>query len=132
MESLIVNSTPDTPFIDFDAEKGRMLIQGRAIPQDADKFWAPVLKWFYAYSATPNKKTKVVFNMEYYNISTSKQLLFILHQLNEIQEAGNDVEVEWKYAKEDLEMKEAGVDFSCIVDIPFSFICVESTLSESV
>lgn len=132
MKSLIVNSTPDTPFIDFDAGKGRMLIQGRAIPQDAEEFWAPVLKWFYAYSATPNKKTNVVFNMEYYNISTSKQLLFILHQLNEIQEVGSAVEVEWKYAKEDLEMKEAGVDFSCMVDVPFIFTCIETTHFESV
>ena len=124
MEVLEKKATADTPYINFNSESGAMLIQGRAIPQNADEFWAPVLKWFYAYSSTPNTKTELIFNMEYFNISTSKQILFLLHKINDLFEKGHDAVVVWRYTKEDLEMKEAGFDFSCVVNVPFKFTVV--------
>ncbi|HLV42534.1 MAG TPA: DUF1987 domain-containing protein [Brumimicrobium sp.] len=131
MEVLEKSATADTPYINFNSQSGSMLIQGRAIPQPADEFWAPILKWFYAYSSVPNSKTTLVFNMEYFNISTSKQILFLLHKLNDLYEKGHDVTVEWKYAKDDIEMKEAGFDFSCVVNVPFKFTVVDLEALES-
>jgi hypothetical protein len=121
MEILEKTATADTPYINFNADSGSMLIQGRAIPQPADEFWAPILKWFYAYSSAPRSKTELIFNMEYFNISTSKQILFLLHKMNDLFDKGHDVVVVWKYAKDDSEMKEAGFDFSCVVNVPFEF-----------
>ncbi|HLW29656.1 MAG TPA: DUF1987 domain-containing protein [Brumimicrobium sp.] len=121
MEILEKSASADTPYINFNAESGSMLIQGRAIPQNAEEFWAPILKWFYAYSSSPHSKTILVFNMEYFNNSTSKQFLFLLDKMNDLYENGHDVVVIWKYAKEDIEMKEAGFDFSCVVNVPFEF-----------
>ncbi|WP_299203552.1 DUF1987 domain-containing protein [Brumimicrobium sp.] len=131
MEVLEKAATANTPYINFNSESGIMLIQGRAIPQPADEFWAPVLKWFYAYSSAPNTRTELVFNMEYFNISTSKQILFLLHKMNDLFEKGHDVVVVWKYTKEDVEMKEAGFDFSCVVNVPFEFKRVEVEPIES-
>ncbi|PKR80805.1 nuclear pore complex subunit [Brumimicrobium salinarum] len=121
MEILEKSSTPVTPHINFNPKTGVMLIQGRAIPQNAEEFWGPVLKWFYAYSIAPQSNTKLVFNMEYYNNSSSRQILFLLHKLNELKEQGYNASVLWKYTTEDKEMKEAGYDFSCMVEVPFEF-----------
>lgn len=131
MEILEKKATADTPYINFNSESGSMLIQGRAIPQPADEFWAPVLKWFYAYSSDPNSKTELIFNMEYFNISTSKQILFLLHKINDLFEKGHDALVVWKYALEDTEMKEAGFDFSCVVNVPFEFKEIEVEATET-
>ncbi len=124
MEEFELKGTAHTPYIHFNAQSGEMLVQGRAISQPDEDFWAPVLKWFYAYSTAPNETTKVVFNLEYFNISSSKQILFLLHKMNDLLEEGYDVKVEWLYSEDDLEMKESGFDFSCVVNVPFKFVSV--------
>src|SRR5690554_6071285 len=116
MENLEITATADTPYINFNAESGLMLIQGRGIPSSAEEFWAPILKWFYAYSSKPHLKTHLIFNMEYFNNATSKQILFLLDKMNDLCKGGHEAIVVWKYSKEDLEMKEAGFDFSCVVN----------------
>ena len=132
MEQLEIKATAETPQINFDPQSGEMMIKGRAIPQDAEAFWAPVLKWFYAYAAAPQKHTSFVLDMEYFNISTSKQLLFFLHKLNELKEDGYNVSVIWKYTEGDIEMRESGNDYSCMVDIPFQFVEKSSPIARAV
>ncbi|PWH86377.1 DUF1987 domain-containing protein [Brumimicrobium oceani] len=124
MEKFELKASAHTPYIHFNAQSGEMIIQGRSISQPDEDFWAPVLKWFYAYAAAPHKTTHVIFNLEYFNISSSKQILFLLHKLNDLLEEGHDVHVEWRYTEDDLEMKESGFDFSCVVNVPFEFKCV--------
>ena len=80
MEKLVINPTVKTPFVDFDAQTGVMLIQGRSIPQDSETFWEPILKWFYAYAVQPAKETQFIFDLEYFNISSSKRILFLLYK----------------------------------------------------
>ncbi|WP_107038882.1 DUF1987 domain-containing protein [Brumimicrobium mesophilum] len=125
MEKFELEATANTPYIQFNSQSGEMIIQGRAISEPEEDFWAPVLKWFYAYATAPSDSTRMVFNLEYFNNSASKQFLFFLHKLNELFEEGNDVSVVWKYANDDPEMKESGFDFSCVVNVPFEFVGVE-------
>tara|TARA_B100000508_G_C11465884_1_gene282574 strand:+ start:59484 stop:59882 length:399 start_codon:yes stop_codon:yes gene_type:complete len=132
MENLELKSTPRTPEILFNATTGEMIIRGRAIPLESEEFWAPVLKWFYAYATDPQQKTRFVFDMEYFNISSSKKILFLLHKLNDLLEVGFDVDIEWRYPKGDIEMKEAGSDFSCMVNIPIRFVETEESLATAV
>lgn len=125
MKEFEQEATAKTPYINFNAQTGNMLIQGRAISQPDEDFWASVLKWFYAYATAPSEKTKMIFNLEYFNISSSKQILFLLHKMNDLLENGHDILVEWRYAEDDLEMKESGLDFSSIVNVPFDFKSLE-------
>lgn len=129
MEKFQLEATAKTPYIYFDAQSGKMIIQGRAISQPDEDFWAPVLKWFYAYATAPNETTKVIFHLEYFSISSSKRILFLLHKMNDLLESGYDVSVEWRYSEDDLEMKESGFDFSCVVNVPFEFISVHSEIT---
>src|SRR5690554_8157002 len=108
MEEFELKATAKTPYIYFNGQSGEMILQGRAISQPDEDFWAPVLKWFYAYATAPNKTTKVIFSLEYFNISSSKQILFLLHKMNDLFEEGYDVSIEWRYSDDDLEMKESG------------------------
>ncbi|MBW7867907.1 MAG: DUF1987 domain-containing protein [Brumimicrobium sp.] len=121
MEILEKIATPNTPYVNFNPNIGRMLIKGRAIPENIEEFWSPIVKWFYAYSCAPVRKTRIIFHMEYFNNASSKQILFLLHKMNEMVENGYDVSIEWRYAEDDDEMKEAGFDFSCVVNVPFVF-----------
>jgi hypothetical protein len=52
--------------------------------------------------------------------------------MNEMMLLGSQIEVEWYYHAGDNEMKEAGTDFSCIVDVPIAIKAMEETLAKAV
>lgn len=56
METLLINSSLQTPYINFDKESGVMQIKGRSIPDQPDEFWGPILTWFDSYILSPSKK----------------------------------------------------------------------------
>jgi hypothetical protein len=121
MEAYFMNSTPQTPLISFNAMSGIMEIRGRSIPDDPDAFWIPVLNWFESYLLHPNKSTVVKIDLEYFNISSSKRILFLLYKLNELFEADHEVFVEWMYRESDEDMYEVGQDYAYMVKVPFVF-----------
>ncbi len=121
MKGLYFKSTPHTPLINFNPLTGEMVMKGRAIPEDADTFWMPVLDWFESYVSNPNTETSFSIDLEYFNITSSKRILFLLYKLNELREKGGDVHVEWLYSKEDEDMYEVGQDYAYMVKVPFVF-----------
>jgi len=121
MEALIINESPQTPLIHFNELSGIMKITGRSIPDKPDEFWQPILTWFDLYLLTPAKSTTVIIDLEYFNITSSKRILFLLYKLNELSENGSDVKVEWLYRDTDEDMYEVGQDYAYMVRVPFEF-----------
>lgn len=121
MEGLSILGTAQTPVISFNPLIGNMEIKGRSIPDSPDDFWVPVLNWFESYLIQPAPKTTFKIDLEYFNISSSKRILFLLYKLNELAERGLDVCVEWHYRTEDEDMYEVGQDYAYMVKVPFKF-----------
>lgn len=121
MKTLVIDASPQTPQIHFDAITGVMEIRGRSIPDQADEFWLPILNWFEGYLLHPLANTVVKIDLEYFNISSSKRILFLLYKLNELSEAGKEVHVEWYYRQSDEDMYEVGQDYAYMVKVPFIF-----------
>ena len=121
MEKLIFEASTQTPSIHFDSQSGIMEIKGRSIPDNPDEFWGPVLSWFDSYLMNPFQKTIVKIDLEYFNISSSKRILFLLYKLNELSENGFKVKVEWHYRESDEDMYEVGQDYAYMVKVPFEF-----------
>lgn len=122
MEHLLVESTSHTPYISFNSELGVMEIKGRSIPEQADDFWLPVLNWFESYVQMPAKQTIFRIDLEYFNISSSKRILFLLYKLNNLAKITESVKVEWYYREDDEDMYEVGNDYAYMVKVPFDFI----------
>lgn len=129
MENLFLEATVQTPHIDFDPKTGLMQIKGRAIPDNADDFWLPILNWFESYLLTPCDKTVFQIDLDYFNISSSKRILVLLYKLNELAESGMGVNVEWHYRKADEDMFEVGQDLAYMVRVPFEFVECEEVLA---
>ncbi|MCO4814317.1 MAG: DUF1987 domain-containing protein [Flavobacteriales bacterium] len=121
MEVLKREPTAQTPSINFNPTNGLMEIKGRSIPYDSDDYWMPILNWFESYVVAPFQSTVFKINLEYFNISSSKRILFLLYKLNEISEKGLDVQVEWEYKSDDEDMYEVGQDYAYMVKVPFKF-----------
>ena len=121
MEILSINATATTPQVIFDPIIGTMHVEGRSIPENPDEFWLPILNWFESYIISPCETTTFSISLEYFNITSSKRILFLLYKLNELAERGCNVQVEWNYRREDEDMFEVGQDYAYMVKVPFVF-----------
>lgn len=122
MEIFRIEETAQTPFVNLNPTTGKIEIQGRAIPEDPDAFWLPILDWFDSFMINPPDSVTVCLNLEYFNISSSKRILFLLYKLNDLADAGNTVRVEWHYKLSDIDMYEVGQDYAYMVKVPFQFL----------
>ena len=76
---------------------------------------------FDFYLSNPASQTVFKIDLEYFNISSSKRILFLLYKLNELSENGHSVKVQWLYRDSDEDMYEVGQDYAYMVKVPFEF-----------
>ncbi|MDY0199748.1 MAG: DUF1987 domain-containing protein [Bacteroidales bacterium] len=122
MKKLVIEPTNETPKVILDREKNVFEFSGNSLPEDVSNFYSPILSWFTEYAKTPNEETKVEFNFEYYNTSSSKMILKLLEMCRDIHRSGYDIEVQWHFLEDDEDMIEAGEDYSENIKVPFKFI----------
>ena len=119
IKSIEINRADTYPDIILDKENGIFEIGGVSLPENGKEFYQPILDFLSEYSLQPAVTTHFIFNLKYFNISSSKMFLFILYKLGEIRQSGNNVLVTWCYDDEDI--LEAGKDFEHMADVPFVF-----------
>ncbi len=115
---LKIEATEGSPLVEFNND-GQLHISGRALPEDAVSFFAPLKEWISTYSSSPAASTVLEMDLEYFNSSASRQIIEILIQLEEMN---GEVKVVWKYAESDELMKYRGQELESFVEIPFDFI----------
>jgi hypothetical protein len=122
MEPIIIEGTPKTPSIKFDAKDGVFEIKGRSIPENSVEFYKPLNEWLDTYMQVPLDKTVVNIRLEYFNTSSSKCILDVFKRLEAIHRSKHDVEINWFYEEDDEDMLEAGEDYDSIIKVPFKMI----------
>ncbi len=122
MEPIIIEGTPKTPSIKFDAREGVFEIKGRSIPENSVEFYKPLNEWLDQYMQVPQDKTVVNIRLEYFNTSSSKCILDVFKRLESIHRSKHDVEINWFYEEDDEDMLEAGEDYDSIIKVPFKMI----------
>jgi hypothetical protein len=122
MEPIIIEGTPKTPSIKFDAREGVFEIKGRSIPENSVEFYKPLNEWLDQYMQVPLDKTVVNIRLEYFNTSSSKCILDVFKRLESIHRSKHDVEINWFYEEDDEDMLEAGEDYDSIIKVPFKMI----------
>lgn len=126
MEALRIQETHKTPEVLFDPTNEVFEIKGKSIPDDAELFFESILGWIEDYVSNPNENTIIKIDLEYFNISSSKRLLFMFYKLNELKEKGKNIKIIWHYNEEDEDMFEVGQDYAFMVKIPFDFVSYSS------
>ena len=125
MDPIIIEGTPKTPTVNFDATTGKIEIKGRSIPENSIEFYKPLVDWLEAYGASAQANTVVNIQLEYFNTSSSKCILDIFKKLENIAKAGSEVIINWYYEEDDEDMLEAGEDYQSIIKVPFKMIEIE-------
>ena len=129
MQTYIFEGTPNFPTVILSKADGIFMIKGKSTPENAKEFYEPALEWMNQYAKSPNTETNFIFDFDFFNISSSKIILFILYKLLELQSNGHAVKVTWCYS--DAYLLGAGRDYSYMVKIPFEFKKVSKKESSS-
>ena len=106
MNNLIIEPTSSTPAIQF-REDGRLLIEGRSLPENVMKFYTPLIEWA---SKLTTQVVKLDINLEYLNSASSKKLLELL----KVFDANNHIItliINWHYETDDEDSLESGQIF---------------------
>ena len=122
MEALKIIGTEDSPQVTLDLDANIMELEGRSLPEDVNTFYEPVLSWLEEYSKSPLENTVFNFKLTYFNTASSKVILDILTQFEEMIEEGHQVLVRWHFPDEDEDMQEAGEEYADMVDVPFEMV----------
>jgi hypothetical protein len=132
MQGLIIEQGTRTPEIKFSPDENVFHIRGISSPEDVRKLYYPVLEWINKFreeilkskfkTFNDENPLRLQFDLEYFNSSSAKFFFDIMIEFKKLIPAGVPVIVEWYYEEEDPEMKEAGIDFSQLVEIEFTFI----------
>ncbi len=119
MEIINIAATEDTPKVVLDHVNKVFEISGRSLPEDVVVYYAPVIRWLDDFANNPFEGMELCFKLEYFNTASSKLILDILLKLEEISPSVPSLKVSWYYLPSDIDMKEAGEEYSEIVNIPF-------------
>ena len=120
MDAILLEPTTTTPKVIIDPSVNKFEISGESRPENAAKFYTPIVGWFDNYKSIlyfqknsfgSTKAVSVDFKLEYFNSTSAKFILDIFYQLERIKKDGFEVEVVWNYDKRDTEMKESGEEF---------------------
>ena len=123
MEQFHLTATEKTPEVLFDMQRGLLELKGCSIHENAEAFFRPLLDRMEQYIKRPSPVTKAKITLSYFNSSSSKYLLDLLRLLDEVHRAGTgEVLLEWHHDPEDLDMEEAGRDYSALLRMPVRLV----------
>ena len=126
MEPLIIGAKEESPGVNLDKDTGKFLMFGKSFPEEARRFFDPIILWLEEYVETPNEETIFDIRLEYYNSASSTMLLEIFYILERIiAEKDKKISICWNYLEIDDDMRDAGEEYAELIKIPFKFCVIE-------
>jgi hypothetical protein len=134
MKELHINPTNISPEIHFQPSENIFFIRGNSSPEDVRGLYYPVIEWIKEFidSLISTGDGLKIYTVEaplrfqtdlcYFNSSSAKFLYDIFTELQRLIPAGIPFIVEWFYDKEDVDLREAGVDIASMAGMEFTYI----------
>lgn len=123
LELYTTEQSPKTPIVNFDPSTGIFELKGKSIPENSILFYTPLFEWLDNYIQSPQPKTTLNIQLDYFNTSSSKCIVDLFKKLEMINKNGKgEVLINWLYDDQDDDMQEAGEDYQSIIKIPFNLV----------
>lgn len=127
MDRLFIEKTKGTPLIDFNPESGILKIEGQSYPENAFKFYEPIIKWVNEYIEKAEGEIIIIidFNLPYINSSSTKCIMMLLEKFQTSYDNGKNIKVNWYYDSENESSLECAEEFMEDLTLPFNLIRVD-------
>ena len=124
MEKLCIECTKSTPRVILDPDKNSITLQGQSYPENAFKFYEPILQWVDEYLAQLDTTAVVTidFHFPYINTSSSKCLMMLLEKFDEAYHQGKKLTLNWFYQEGNENELDCAEEFKDDLDLPFHLI----------
>lgn len=124
MIALHIEATKSSPEVRFDPVTGTLSISGQSYPENALKFYEPLLNWLDNYLVQMNQETvvSIELHLPYINTSSTKCFMMLLEKLDRAFAAGKAVEVRWYYNEENEAEQECAEEFKEDLNLPFAIL----------
>jgi len=76
----------NTPEIDFNPKDGLLYLHGKSIPENATRFYEPIVEWLKEYIQNPAQETNLHYDLMYFNTASSIWMARIIKLLSRIQD----------------------------------------------
>lgn len=126
MNKLSLEATEYTPEVVLDAETNTIYFKGECRPENVSTYFEPIINWFNEIKSLQiQKPLEVIFYLDYFNSSSAKYLMDIIFLIKEINDNGGNIDIVWKYDKDDEDVYEAGVEFEDISGVKFTYKAID-------
>jgi hypothetical protein len=98
-----IEETLKTPRVSFDRASGELLLTGRSIPENSNRFYEPLVQWAGEYIKSPSHTTNLRINLEYFNSSSTLWIARLIKTLSGIQEKNSLLFIHVYFHEEDFE-----------------------------
>lgn len=122
MENISIEGTRETLKVDCDIRTGEISLEGISYPQDAADFFEPISEWLDNYISEFANAVILNVRVSYLNSSSTKFLFELIDKMDEYYSNGGKTSVNWFYAEDDEDIKEAGEEFKEDMKLPFKMI----------
>lgn len=122
MEKLIIKETKQSPLVILDHASGSFEVKGSSFLDNAHEFYTPLIDWIKAYSKSPQTNTKVLFELNYINTSSTRMLFDFLKEINALHKTGNNVHIDWLFDENDYDLRDVGEDLLSFMDFSYKII----------
>ncbi|MEQ8907629.1 MAG: DUF1987 domain-containing protein [Vicingaceae bacterium] len=126
MRHIEIEPTYKSPRVILNPSEGQFKIEGKSVLVNVEEFYRPLLNWMDEFLEKPTtSKVEFTFDVEYFNLASTKRFLFFLFKLKQLKEKGVEVIVNWHYLNQDQYGLETGKDFAQMLELPFEFLGYE-------
>jgi len=119
VKTLKIKQTESSPEVIFNQKKNIFKIRGRSIQENPIPFYDTIYEWFKKYSISPNPKTDLVVDMDYINSTSTRKIVKLFKQLEDLQKDNFEITIVWMYQNEDVMMFKKGKEFQKTFKINF-------------
>lgn len=117
----IIPKTNQTPLVELDTLNGTLSMFGKMVPENPIDFFEKVNQTVDDYLKDNPDRLEINMRLDYFNTVSSKMLSKFFRKVT----TSHKPTVNWFYEKDDIELKEAGEDYSQILNYPINVIELE-------
>jgi hypothetical protein len=115
---MVIPQTPHTPLVVASFEEGIISIKGKIIPENPDEFFHQLeLLTTKCLDSKKEGALNINIQLDYFNTPSSKMLARYFKSV-----LPGSPRINWHYEKGDDSIREAGEDYSVLLDFPFNIV----------
>lgn len=115
LNKLELDHTPQTPFILFDTENQKFVMEGVSMPEDAIGFFNPIFEWLANYKEIAKDDASFEIKLKYFNTASAKMIIELCKKVTAIKSN----KIIWVFEDDDEDLEEVGEDLKELIGDAF-------------